>query len=174
MRLNNFKRYKTEKVDHRSVAYLKDDEGNDWYDICSEFQAETLKILFDAEGLIRSFNTDASILSPEGLSITEVSIADVPSDFFDGGKWVFDGDKITEYVPTTEELAEQAAAEKSRRLDEALQVIIPLQIAVKHNMATDTEKAQLDAWEKYSVLLNRVDTVNAGETKFPKVPMETR
>ncbi|MNS88559.1 Caudovirales tail fiber assembly protein [compost metagenome] len=52
-----------------------------------------------------------------------------------------------------------AAAEKLKQLqDEADEVIERLERAIKYDMATDEEKAQLEAWELYSVLLSRVDT----------------
>ncbi|EEU6178823.1 tail fiber assembly protein, partial [Salmonella enterica] len=38
--------------------------------------------------------------------------------------------------------------------------IAPLQDAVDLDIATDDEKAQLDEWKKYRVLVNRVDTSN--------------
>ncbi|MGP0904944.1 tail fiber assembly protein, partial [Serratia sp. CY76391] len=48
----------------------------------------------------------------------------------------------------------------SRLLSEAEDVIRPLERAVKLDMATDAEKAKLDAWERYSVELSRVDVDN--------------
>ncbi|ENY9400323.1 tail fiber assembly protein [Salmonella enterica] len=38
--------------------------------------------------------------------------------------------------------------------------IAPLQDAVDLGIATNDEKAQLDEWKKYRVLVNRVDTSN--------------
>ncbi|ECA4282321.1 tail fiber assembly protein, partial [Salmonella enterica subsp. enterica serovar Stanley] len=38
--------------------------------------------------------------------------------------------------------------------------IAPLQDAVDLDIATDDEKAQLDEWKKYRILVNRVDTSN--------------
>ncbi|EIC5302232.1 tail fiber assembly protein, partial [Salmonella enterica subsp. enterica serovar Javiana] len=45
-------------------------------------------------------------------------------------------------------------------LAEAESVIAPLARAVKRNIATDEEIKQLEAWELYSVMVNRVDTAN--------------
>ncbi len=42
----------------------------------------------------------------------------------------------------------------------ASEKIVPLQDAVDLDIATDDEKAQLDEWKKYRVLVNRVDTSN--------------
>ncbi|ECI4976754.1 tail fiber assembly protein, partial [Salmonella enterica subsp. enterica] len=47
-----------------------------------------------------------------------------------------------------------------RLLQIASEKIAPLQDAVDLDIATDDEKAQLDEWKKYRVLVNRVDTSN--------------
>ncbi|WP_394804884.1 tail fiber assembly protein [Dickeya solani] len=54
-----------------------------------------------------------------------------------------------------------ASSQKVRLLNEATKEITSLQDAVDLEMATDDEKAQLTAWKKYRVLLNRVDTSTA-------------
>lgn len=46
---------------------------------------------------------------------------------------------------------------KDRLVKEAEAVIQVLERAVKYDMATDEEKSRLEAWERYSVLLSRVD-----------------
>ncbi|EDA8444084.1 tail fiber assembly protein [Salmonella enterica subsp. enterica serovar Bakau] len=54
----------------------------------------------------------------------------------------------------------QAEETKNRLLQIASEKIAPLQDAVDLDIATDDEKAQLDEWKKYRVLVNRVDTSN--------------
>lgn len=115
-------------------------------------------------------SNDVSALWPVGNSVAEVALSDVPEGVDINGGWVFDGEKIVVRTYTPEELAEQVAAEKAQRIAAALQVIIPLQIMVKRDMATDAEKAKLEAWEKYSVLLNRVNVAKAGKVKWPESP----
>ncbi|EBP7484895.1 tail fiber assembly protein [Salmonella enterica subsp. enterica] len=63
-----------------------------------------------------------------------------------------------EYTP--EELVAQAEARKAELLAGAESVIAPLARAVKLKIATDEEVKRLEAWELYSVLVNRVDTTN--------------
>ncbi|ECA2971430.1 tail fiber assembly protein, partial [Salmonella enterica subsp. enterica serovar Napoli] len=63
-----------------------------------------------------------------------------------------------EYTP--EELVAQAEARKAELLAEAESVIAPLARAVKLNIATDEEIKRLEAWELYSVMVNRVDTAS--------------
>ncbi|WP_371972721.1 tail fiber assembly protein [Lelliottia nimipressuralis] len=54
----------------------------------------------------------------------------------------------------------ETGSRKRLLLKEAAEIIFPLAMAVKHGMATEDETASLEAWEKYSVLVNRV---NPGE-----------
>ena len=72
--------------------------------------------------------------------------------------------------PTPEQMRSQAEQKKAQRLDEAYATMKPLELAVKHDMATDEEKAQLEAWERYSVLLSRVDTDIAPDIEWPDKP----
>ncbi|EDH8151250.1 tail fiber assembly protein, partial [Salmonella enterica subsp. enterica serovar Bareilly] len=61
---------------------------------------------------------------------------------------------------THAELIAQAEAKKAELLAEAESVIAPLARAVKLKIATDEEIKRLEAWELYSVLVNRVDTAS--------------
>ncbi|EJL1488654.1 tail fiber assembly protein [Salmonella enterica] len=54
----------------------------------------------------------------------------------------------------------EAEETKKRFLQLATDKIAPLQDAVDLDIATEDEKAQLDEWKQYRVLVNRVDTTN--------------
>ncbi|EAP8158312.1 tail fiber assembly protein [Salmonella enterica] len=54
----------------------------------------------------------------------------------------------------------EAEGTKKRLLQLATDKIAPLQDAVDLDIATEDEKAQLDEWKQYRVLVNRVDTTN--------------
>ncbi|ECK8872997.1 tail fiber assembly protein [Salmonella enterica subsp. enterica] len=81
---------------------------------------------------------------------------------WDGKAWVKD-----EAAEKTAQLR-QAEETKSRLLQRASEKIAPLQDAVDLDIATDDEKAQLDEWKKYRVLVNRVDTTSPD---WPDVPV---
>ncbi|EEG2812077.1 tail fiber assembly protein, partial [Salmonella enterica] len=66
-----------------------------------------------------------------------------------------------------EELVAQAEARKAELLAEAESVIAPLALAVKLKIATDEEVKRLEAWELYSVMVNRVDTSNPAWPEKP-------
>ncbi|MSD68578.1 hypothetical protein GKE20_24130 [Escherichia coli] len=50
--------------------------------------------------------------------------------------------------------------------------IAPLQDAVDLEIATAEERSLLEAWNKYRVLLNRVDTSTAPDIEWPTSPAE--
>lgn len=71
--------------------------------------------------------------------------------------------------PTKEELTEQAQLMKAQLMTEAAAKIAPLQDAVDEEMATDSEIAELSAWKKYRVLVNRIDT-SSSKIDWPVKP----
>lgn len=72
--------------------------------------------------------------------------------------------------PAQAELVSQSEARKTAFRLEADAAIAPLQDAVEMDIATDEEAAQLAAWKKYRVLLNRVDTSKAPDNEWPQKP----
>ncbi|MGV8924819.1 MAG: tail fiber assembly protein [Ewingella sp.] len=98
---------------------------------------------------------------PEGTTVVKPAS---PFDQWDGERWV------------TDSVAQEAAAvtvaenEKRRLQSEAERIISPLSTAVKYQMATEAEAITLADWEKYTVLLSRVDTRLAPAIKWPKTP----
>lgn len=87
-----------------------------------------------------------------------------PFDKWDGDKWVTDTD--------AQHAAEVAAAQaKLETLNqEADDIIEQLKRAVKYDMATEEEKLRLEAWEKYSVLVSRINPEDAPDIDWPEKP----
>ncbi|WP_075685082.1 tail fiber assembly protein [Serratia marcescens] len=71
---------------------------------------------------------------------------------------------------TPEQLRIQAAYQKQADMMDAEAAIAPLARAVKLNMATEAEKAKLEAWERYSVLISRLDPESAPDIDWPRKP----
>ncbi|EBU7699073.1 tail fiber assembly protein [Salmonella enterica subsp. enterica serovar Oslo] len=140
------------------VIWLYSEDGKNWYDEQKNFAADTLKIAYDKNGVIVNISKDVSTINPSGLSVVELPniTANRRADIYGG--WVFDGEKVIKRVYTSEELRQQAEVKKLKLLEEAETVITPLARAVKRGIATDKEQKRLEAWEEYSVLVNRVDT----------------
>ncbi|EDU3720899.1 TPA: tail fiber assembly protein [Salmonella enterica subsp. salamae] len=142
------------------VIWLYTEDGKNWYEEQKNFAADTLKIAYDKNGVIVNISQDVSTINPTGLSVVELpnSTANRRADIYGG--WVFDGEKVIKRVYTTEELRRQAESKKAKLLEDAETVITPLARAVKQGIATDEEQKRLEAWELYSVMVNRVDTAS--------------
>lgn len=167
----NFKVYQPEHVpvdvlllpDGRParITWIRDDDGNDWYDIQQSFAEDTLKILYDSGGVILSHSIDVTELNPVNLSVAEVSLESVPTEAVGSltdGTWCYIDGAIQARVYTDEELQQQAQEMKTELMVQADRIIAPLVRAVKYGEATQQEQASLEAWEKYSITLNRVNT----------------
>ncbi|EHQ9002106.1 tail fiber assembly protein, partial [Escherichia coli] len=85
---------------------------------------------------------------------------------WDGTSWV----KDTE----AEKLFRRREAEETKNslMQAASEHIAPLQDAVELELATEEETSLLEAWKKYRVLLNRVDTSVAPDIEWPTSPAE--
>ncbi|WP_146377941.1 tail fiber assembly protein [Cronobacter turicensis] len=169
--LKKLTQYTPEYLDMMIPAlYLQTEDGQDWYYHLTRFQADTMKICFDDNGVIRSFHSDASRLFPSGLSVTEIKPADVPDGLNIYGEWMWNGEKITPREFTAQEVIARAETKRSELLAMAAAKIGPLQDAVDIGEATADEVAMLRAWKGYRVALNRVDTGAAPDIAWPEMP----
>lgn len=151
------------------VVWLFDEDGKNWYEEQKQFSADTLKIAYDKNNIIVDINKNISAINPEGCSVVELPDITANRRADVSGRWMYDGEReqVIKRVYTPEELRQQAEVKKAKLLEEAETVITPLARAVKRNIATDEEIKQLEAWELYSVMVNRVD-ISAPD--WPDIP----
>ncbi len=65
----------------------------------------------------------------------------------------------------------EAEETKNNLMQVASEHIAPLQDAADLEIATEEETSLLEAWKKYRVLLNRVDTSTAPDIEWPTNPV---
>ncbi|HCC4461713.1 TPA: tail fiber assembly protein [Citrobacter freundii] len=147
-----------ELAEKHNVMFLRAEDGTDWYEAQKKFATDTMKLVIDDEGIIRSFSRDITTLWPVDKSVAEVEYTTSFDDVWIDGGWQYRDGKVSPRVYTQAELVEQAERKKSSLLAEAMAVIAPLERAVKLDIATSDEIASLEVWERYSVMVNRVDT----------------
>lgn len=154
-----------------NVMFLYSETGKEWYDCQSEFNADTIKLAYDVDGVIRSIasNNDVSTLWPDGLSVVEVANTTANRRANISGDWVFDGKAVKPRVYTLEEQSTRAEAKRAVLLAAAAKVIAPLLDAVELGMATESEIAELAEWKRYRVTLMRVDVNNPVWPEAPHV-----
>ncbi|EHX29044.1 caudovirales tail fiber assembly protein [Escherichia coli DEC12B] len=154
----------TEKA---GVVWLFCEDGKNWYEEQKNFQPDTIKIAYDENNIIVAVSKDVSTINPEGFSVVEVPDITANRRADDSGKWMFKDGAVVKRIYTADEQQQQAESQKAVLLSEAESVIQPLERAVRLNMATDEERTRLEAWERYSVLVSRVDTANP---EWPQKP----
>ncbi|HDI9198914.1 TPA: DUF4376 domain-containing protein, partial [Escherichia coli] len=87
-----------EKSDVPGAMYLKSVDGRDWYESQSLFAADTLKLVYDSNGIITSISKDVSMLWPVNQSVAEVADTEENRKADISGRWGFDGEKITDLL----------------------------------------------------------------------------
>lgn len=146
---------------HPQIVFLRADDGADWYACQQTFAPDTLKVVFDAQGVIRAFSQDASTLWPAGASVAEVAAEDVPPDLALSGAWLYQAGRIRRRTYTAAERYAQAEAERERRRKTARENISVGQTKLLMGRAlNDAERAQLNAWLDYLDALEAVDTTS--------------
>lgn len=147
--------------------FLQSEDGQDWFECHSLFADDTIKIMYDAAGIIRSV-VDApvpergniyavSMFFPEDMSVAEIAKSDYPEGVQIDGAWMFNEGVI---VPVPVDTVAEAEKKKRKLLNDAAVAISPLKDAVDLDMATDDEIAKLNALKIYRVKVNRVDVSN--------------
>ncbi|WP_275150357.1 tail fiber assembly protein [Citrobacter freundii] len=147
-----------ELAEKHNVMFLRSEDGTDWYEAQKKFATDTMKLVIDDEGIIRSFSRDITTLWPVDKGVAEVAYTMSFDDVWIDGGWQYRDGKVSPRVYTQAELVEQAERKKTSLLAEAMTAIAPLERAVKRGIATSEETGLLETWERYSVMVNRVDT----------------
>lgn len=95
--------------DGQIPLFLRSEDGQDWYKCQNLFADNTVKIMYDTDGVIHSVvdtpipqrgNTYAvSMFWPVGMSVAEIAVDNYPANCSIDGTWRFDGERI--YQDTT-------------------------------------------------------------------------
>lgn len=136
--------YYIAKSPEMNVVFLKDDNGNDWYQWLKTLTKETLKVSFDPVSKeIVHFSYDASAIFPVNQIVVEIAPENIPEEFTAagekalGGAFLFDGGEI---IAAPIDYEAEAERKKLELLNQANNVIATLQDAVDLGMATDKEE----------------------------------
>ncbi|ECG1390981.1 tail fiber assembly protein [Salmonella enterica subsp. houtenae str. CFSAN000557] len=140
----------------QGAIILRDEQGREWYSSQALFSAETVKVMYDSDNIVRAITMDVSTLYPHMHSVAE--IVDLPDGADIHGDWVYSDGEVVARKYSSDELVAAANDQKSHLREIADSEIAWRQDAVDAGIATDEETAALTEWKKYRVLLMRVDT----------------
>ena len=127
-----------------SAVYLKDENGLDWYESQSQFSANTLKVMFDDNGLIISSSRDVSSLFPLNCGVLEIDTEEnnldglyvingklvktpKPSEFheWNGAEWVISKEKLAALLIDKKDKLLDKLANKADEIKSSLLVGYP-------------------------------------------------
>lgn len=154
-----------------NAQFICTPDKQDWYGLQKTFARNTLKVVYADNGVLIQASDDISTLWPIDASVVEIPTEQIPKEFtlpLTGADWQYNGQRIVPRVYTPEEQQAMAERHKQMLMAEAESVLAPLERASRLGMATAEEKACLNAWEVYSVKLNRVDVT---QPEWPEKPV---
>lgn len=95
-----------------NIVLLFSEDGQDWYECQKRFSSDTIKVMYDSQGIIRCISKDVSMINPAGFSVAEVpdTTANRRADI--SGRWGFDGTSVIDLM-TLDDAREQ----KTREID---------------------------------------------------------
>ena len=132
-----------------NVLYAKDKDGRDGYDCQAEFSSDTLKIMYDENGVIVCISKDVTAIFPPGFSVAEVEISETPPEACNDMTWVYRDGRVIKSIYSPVEKRKILQGEKERRIVRVNQVTQTLNSKLLLGMATDEEKAKLRVWMDY-------------------------
>lgn len=155
--LKNFEVYNAEPIAGKSILFLRDEAGRDWYESQKLFSDETLKFAFNSSGIIVSMNYDVSTLWPVGHSVAEIPASEVPENLDIDGNWMFDGKSIVPRTYSAEEWQAKAEAQRQSLLAAANAATAYWRTELQLDAISDEDKASLIKWMAYIKAVKALD-----------------
>ncbi|MFT2162459.1 tail fiber assembly protein [Citrobacter freundii] len=147
--------------------FLKDDKGNDWYDVIKLFdESKTLKIGYDDDGRVRTFTTNIHAFFPVNMSVVELSATKANLRVTLGDDWFYKDGKLQQI---RDHLA-NAEAERNSLMADVTTRIDWLEDAQKDGDISADEEKELTTLRAYRIALRRLDLTGAPDIDWPEVP----
>ncbi|END4897759.1 tail fiber assembly protein [Citrobacter freundii] len=154
-------------IDGQNVLFLRDEKGNDWYDVVNLFdESKTLKIGYDDDGRVRTFTTNIHAFFPVNLSVVELSATKTNLRVTLGDDWFYKNGKLQQI---RDHLA-NAEAERNSRMVDVTTRIDWLEDAQKDGDISADEEKELATLRAYRTELRRLDLTGAPDIDWPEVP----
>ncbi|WP_375543388.1 tail fiber assembly protein [Escherichia coli] len=99
-----------------NIKWLYSEDGKNWYEEQKNFQPDTLKMVYDHNGVIICIEKDVSAINPEGASVVELPDITANRRADISGRWMFKDDVVVKRTYTEEEQRQQAENEKQSLL----------------------------------------------------------
>ncbi|WP_371330645.1 tail fiber assembly protein [Klebsiella quasipneumoniae] len=147
--------------------FLVSEESQDWYECQSAFLPDTIKIMYDPDGIIVSVidkpvsqrgNTLAvSLFFPLGMSVVELSPSDYPEGVVADGSWVFDGSNVVRRRYSAQEIQQRAERDRQQLMAAATGIIGIWQTELLLELISEDDRNSLEKWVSYLRSLRLMD-----------------
>lgn len=147
------------------ILYARDKNGRDWYACQADFSPDTLKVMYDENGIIVCISKDVTAIFPPGFSVAEVAISETPPEACNDMTWVYRDGRVIKRTYSSAEKRKMLQGEKERRIARVNHVTQTLNSKLLLGMATDEEKAKLRVWMDY---VNEIEKIS-DDTDIEKI-----
>ena len=109
-----FKSTEEDEPEYRpDILYARDKNGRDWYDCQADFSSETLKVMYDDNGVIVCISKDVTAIFPPGFSVAEVAISETPPEACNDMTWVYCDGRVIKRTYSSAEKRKMVQGRKS-------------------------------------------------------------
>ncbi|EEW4360601.1 tail fiber assembly protein [Escherichia albertii] len=151
------------------VVWLYSDDDRNWYEEQKNFQEDTIKFAYTADGIIVAVDKDVSTINPEGLSVVEVPDITANRRVDISGNWMFKDGAVIKREYTEEEQRQQAENEKQNLLQLVRDKTQLWDSQLRLGIISDENKQKLTEWMLYAQKVESIDTSILPVT-FPEQP----
>ncbi|EJP4863717.1 tail fiber assembly protein [Escherichia coli] len=151
------------------VIWLWSEDGKNWYEEQKNFQENTIKLAYTAEGIIVAIDKDVSAINPEGLSVVELPDITANRRADISGNWMFKDGAVIKRTYTEEEQRQQAENEKQSLLQLVRDKTQLWDSQLRLGIISDENKQKLTKWMLYAQKVESTDTSSLPVT-FPEQP----
>ncbi|HCX4229757.1 TPA: tail fiber assembly protein [Escherichia coli] len=151
------------------VIWLWSEDGKNWYEEQKNFQENTIKLAYTAEGIIVAIDKDVSAINPEGLSVVELPDITANRRADISGNWMFKDGTVIKRTYTEEEQRQQAENEKQSLLQLVRDKTQLWDSQLRLGIISDENKQKLTEWMLYAQKVESTDTSSLPVT-FPEQP----
>ncbi|EEW0910060.1 tail fiber assembly protein [Escherichia coli O4] len=151
------------------VVWLWSEDGKNWYEEQKDFQEDTIKLAYTAEGIIVAIDKDVSAINPEGLSVVELPDITANRRADISGNWMFKDGAVIKRTYTEEEQRQQAENEKQSLLQLVRDKTQLWDSQLRLGIISDENKQKLTEWMLYAQKVESTDTSSLPVT-FPEQP----
>jgi len=155
--LKDFEVSNAEIIAGKSILFLKDSEGRDWYESQKLFGDKSLKFMFNSAGIVTSTSYDVSALWPVCNSVAEIPASEVPENLDIDGNWMFDGKSIVPRTYTAEEWQARAEQQRQSLITAANTTTADWRTELQLDIISDNDKTSLVKWMAYIKAVKALD-----------------